>query len=42
MGQGNLAKIEVLGARVSDHIKPYKLHDNIEKQMVWMKPAEPV
>jgi hypothetical protein len=41
MGQGDLAKIEVVGARVADHIKLYKLSDNIDKQLIWMKPAQP-
>jgi uncharacterized protein (DUF362 family) len=40
LGQGDLAKIEVVGPRVADHIKPYKLSDNIEKQLIWMKPAQ--
>lgn len=39
LGQGDLARIEVLGERVADHIKPYKLNDNIDKQLVWMQPA---
>ncbi len=39
LGQGDLSKIEVVGARVADHIKPYKLSDNIEKQLIWMKPV---
>jgi uncharacterized protein (DUF362 family) len=41
LGQGDLAKIEVAGPKLSDHIKPYKLHDNIQQQLVWMKPALP-
>jgi uncharacterized protein (DUF362 family) len=39
LGQGDLARIEVVGERIADHIKPYKLADNIEKQLVWMKPV---
>ena len=41
MGQGDLSKIEIIGAQITDHIKPYKLSDNIEQQLVWMKPAQP-
>lgn len=41
LGQGDLSCIEVLGERLSDHIKPYKLHDNIQQQLIWMKPAQP-
>jgi uncharacterized protein (DUF362 family) len=40
LGQGDLAKIEVVGARVADHVKPYKLSDNIDQQLIWMKPAQ--
>jgi uncharacterized protein (DUF362 family) len=39
LGETDLGKIEIVGERISDHIKHYKLHDNIEKQMVWMKPS---
>ena len=38
MGQYDINKIEVLGEKVTDHIKPYKLSRNIEKQLQWMKP----
>jgi uncharacterized protein (DUF362 family) len=39
LGQGDLARIDVVGARIADHVKPYKLHDNVEKQLIWMQPA---
>jgi uncharacterized protein (DUF362 family) len=39
LGQADLSRIEVIGERIADHIKPYKLHDNIQEQLVWMKPA---
>jgi len=38
-GIADLSKIEVIGERISNHIRPYKLNDNIEKQLIWMKPA---
>ena len=40
-GQGNadLSKIKVIGESITDHIKPYRLSDNIDKQLVWMNPA---
>lgn len=41
LGEGDLNKIEILGARIADHVKPYKLHDNVEQQLIWMKPAQP-
>ncbi len=36
MGQADLSKIEVIGEKISDHIKKYKLHDRVERQMAWM------
>jgi len=39
LGVADLDKIEIVGERISDHIKHYKLHDNIEEQLVWMKPV---
>jgi uncharacterized protein (DUF362 family) len=39
MGQGDLDQIEIVGPRVADHAKRYKLSDNIDKQLVWMQPA---
>ena len=39
MGSGDLSKIEVIGESISNHIKIYKLSDNIDRQLVWMKPG---
>jgi uncharacterized protein (DUF362 family) len=39
MGTADLAKIKITGEPVSAHIKPYKLSDNVEKQLVWMNPV---
>jgi hypothetical protein len=36
LGTADLTKIEVIGEKISNHIKTYKLSDNIEKQLVWM------
>jgi len=38
MGEGDLAKIEIIGEQIKDHIKSYKLNDNIEKQLIWKQP----
>lgn len=38
MGVADLDKIEIIGERISDHIRHYKLHENIQDQLVWMKP----
>jgi uncharacterized protein (DUF362 family) len=39
LGQGDLSKIEVVGPRIADHVKRYKLSDNLDKQLIWMQPA---
>jgi uncharacterized protein (DUF362 family) len=36
-GTADLSKIEIIGEKISDHIKHYRLHDNIEKQLIWKK-----
>lgn len=35
----DINKIKVLGESVHDHIKTYKLSDNIDDQLQWMKPV---
>jgi uncharacterized protein (DUF362 family) len=35
LGVADLSKIEIIGERVTDHIKTYKLSKNIDAQMVW-------
>jgi uncharacterized protein (DUF362 family) len=40
LGEGDLQKIEVVGASITQHVKPYKLSDNIEKQLIWMTPPK--
>ena len=39
MGEWDLAKIEVLGQNLNDHIRKYKLNDNIESQLIWKQAA---
>jgi len=39
LGIADLDKIQIIGEKISDHQKKYKLHDNIEKQLIWMTPA---
>jgi len=36
-GTADLSKIEIIGESISNHIKHYRLHDNIEKQLIWKK-----
>ena len=38
LGNADLSKIEIVGESLKDHIKQYRLPDNFEKQIVWMKP----
>ncbi len=38
-GMADLNKIEILGETISNHIKTYRLADNIDKQLIWMSPA---
>ncbi|HAM11148.1 MAG: hypothetical protein A2X05_13725 [Bacteroidetes bacterium GWE2_41_25] len=35
-GTADINKIKITGEPLSNHIKPYRLSDNIEKQLVWM------
>jgi uncharacterized protein (DUF362 family) len=39
MGEWDLAKIEVVGQNLNDHIRKYKLNENIEKQLIWKQAA---
>ena len=39
LGEGDLSKIEVLGEKIQDHIKHYRLSDNIQKQLIWEEPV---
>ena len=38
MGESRLDRMEILGARIADHVRTYRLSDNIDKQLEWMKP----
>jgi len=38
LGQLDINKIDVLGEKVADHIKPYQLSSSIERQLEWMIP----
>jgi hypothetical protein len=39
MGRDDLARIEVVGEPIARHIKPGRLHDNLDQPLVWMQPA---
>jgi hypothetical protein len=36
MGQYDISKIEIIGEKVTDHVRSYKLSRNIDKQLQWM------
>lgn len=36
LGRGDLNRIEVLGEKVTDHLRQYRPHDTIEQQYLWM------
>jgi uncharacterized protein (DUF362 family) len=38
-GMADLTKIEIIGEKINNHIKHYRMADNIEKQLIWLKPA---
>jgi len=40
MGQFDISKIDIIGEKIADHIIPYKLSRNIEKQMQWKVPLK--
>jgi uncharacterized protein (DUF362 family) len=37
-GIADLSRIEIIGETLTNHIKSYKLNDNINNQLVWMNP----
>jgi uncharacterized protein (DUF362 family) len=40
MGESDLAKMEILGEPIERHVRKYRLHDKIEKQLTWMNPPD--
>jgi len=40
LGEADLRKIEIVGEPIEKHRKTYKLSDNIEKQLIWLKPPQ--
>lgn len=39
-GQADLDQMEILGPALGEHVQKYRLHDNIERQLVWMQPVQ--
>ena len=42
LGQYDMNKIEIVGEKIADHIKAYKMSRNIDKQLQWMSPLKEV
>jgi hypothetical protein len=40
LGEADLKRIEIIGPAIKNHIKTYKLADNIDQQLIWMKPLK--
>ena len=40
MGQADLQQIEIIGEPLARHIRTYRLHDNVEKQLIWREPVK--
>lgn len=40
LGVTDLNKIEIIGERISDHKRTYKLSDSINKQLIWKEPVQ--
>jgi uncharacterized protein (DUF362 family) len=38
--QADLKRIEIVGQPLASHVRSYRLHDTIEKQLTWMTPPE--
>ncbi|HOY57526.1 MAG TPA: hypothetical protein PK640_05225 [Verrucomicrobiota bacterium] len=40
LGESDLRKIEIVGVPIARHVRRYRLADNIDQQLVWMKPPQ--
>jgi len=40
LGEFDLSKIDVVGEKIADHVKPYQLSRNIDKQLQWQIPLK--
>ncbi len=39
LGIADMSRIEIIGEPVKNHIRSYKLNDNVDKQLIWMTPV---
>ena len=42
VGQGDLTKIEVRGAKLAEVTRKYKMHDDLERELRWMGPLKEI
>jgi uncharacterized protein (DUF362 family) len=42
LGQGDLASIDLRGAKLSDVTRKYRMHDDIERELRWMGPMQEI
>ena len=42
LGQNDLAKIDIRGAKLADVTRKYKMHDDIERELKWIGPMKEV
>jgi uncharacterized protein (DUF362 family) len=42
LGESDLSKIEIRGARLADVTRKYKVHDDIERELRWMGPLKEI
>jgi uncharacterized protein (DUF362 family) len=40
LGESDLERMEIVGEPVARHVRTYRLHDKIEKQLIWMHPPQ--
>ena len=39
-GEADLEQMEIVGEPIARHVRSYRLHDKIEKQLIWMHPPQ--
>ena len=42
LGQGDLSKIEIRGAKLASVVRKYRMHDDLERELRWMGPMKEI
>jgi hypothetical protein len=42
VGQGDLSKIDIRGAKLADVTKKYQMHRDLERELRWMGPMKEI